>query len=434
MARERGAFAVADFQGIVDEQNAVELGRCAGKPLSLEVVRVALKVIGAQVRRNLVTNKAEIINMPSKYSQEEAVNVLPTLLWDLLREAGVKGVSPNAIRACLAALADENRYNPVLDMLHTTAWDGVSRFPVLLNILNIDSDSFYALLVRKWLIQCVALAHNTISGYLEAAEGVLVLQGEQGVGKTELFRRLAIKPDWFSEGVTLDIRNKDHVIRAISAWITELGELDSTLKKEQSGLKAFLTQKVDKIRAPYAAEPTEQPRRTSFGATVNPGRFLKDDTGDRRFFVIPVNGLDTNALYALSREWFIQLWAEVYIWWWESPNGFRLSRVEREHLNELNQQHREMLPGEEEIRLALDWDLPPEQWGRFTSTDIKRQLFPFDNSMTAAKIGRVLAKLEREDKRIEKSILDGITRRTLPLKNTTVPGLSGVSGVTPKEL
>lgn len=263
---------------------------------------------------------------------------------------------------------------------------------------------------------------------------MLVLQGEQGVGKTELFRRLAVRPEWFSEGVTLDIRNKDHVMRAVSVWITELGELDSTLKKEQSGLKAFLTQKVDKIRAPYAAEPTEQPRRTSFGATVNPGQFLKDDTGDRRFFVVPVNDMDTDALYALPREWFIQMWAEVYIWWWESPNGFRLSKVEKEHLNELNQQHREMLPGEEEIRLALDWNLPPEQWGRFTSTDIKRQMFPFGSSMTAAKIGRVLAKLERGDKRIERSILDGITCRTLPLKNMTVPGLSGVSGVTPKEL
>lgn len=166
MAREQGTSAVEDFQGIVDEQNAVELGRCAGEPLSLDVVRVALKTIGVQVRRNLVTNKAEIINMPRKHSQEEAVNVLPVILWDLLRGVGVKGVSINTIRTCLGAIADENRYNPVLDMLHTTAWDGVSRFPVLLGILRIDSDSFYALLVRKWLIQCVALAHNTISGYL----------------------------------------------------------------------------------------------------------------------------------------------------------------------------------------------------------------------------------------------------------------------------
>lgn len=422
MARER-VSAMEDFQDVVDEQNAVELCRCAGEPLSLEVVRVALKALGTQVRRNLVTNKAEIIGMPRKNSQEEAVNVLPVVLWDLLRGAGVKGVSINAIRPCLAAIADENRYNPMLDMLHTTPWDGVSRFPALLNILNIDSNSFYALLVRKWLIQCVALAHNSISGYLEAAEGVLVLQGAEGLGKTELFRRLAVRPEWFSEGVTLDIRNKDDVMRAVSVWITELGELDSTLKKEQSSLKAFLTQKVDKIRAPYAAEPTERPRRTSFGATVNPQQFLKDDNGDRRFFVIPVNDMDTNTLYALPREWFIQLWAEVYIWWWESPNGFRLSRVEREHLNELNQQHREMLPGEEEIRQMLDFDLPAETWKEFSASQFTK-LFLYSENITSRQTGRVLAKLAVEDNRITKRIKDGYTLYRIPIKNPVQNGTS----------
>lgn len=419
MARERGASAVVDFQGVVDGQNAVELGRCAGEQLSLETVRVALKAIGTQVRRNLVTNKAEITGMPAAYSQEDAVNNLPTVLWDLLRGVGVKGVSPAAVRACLGAIADENRYNPVLDMLHTTAWDRVSRFPMLLDILNIDSGSFYALLVRKWLIQCVALIHNTAI-HQEAAEGVLVIQGPQGIGKTTLFRKLAVKSEWLSEGVTLDMKNKDDIIRATSVWITELGELDDTLKKEQASLKSFITQKVDKIRAPYAAEPTDRPRRTSFGATVNRAQFLKDDTGDRRFFVIPVKEIKTAELLALQPDWVIQLWAEVYIWWWREPQGFRLSGVEKEHLNTLNQQHREISSVEEGIRLALNWDLPLDQWGRFTSGDIKRQLFSSDFRTTAEQIGKALARLERDDDRIKRTISRGVKHYRLPLKNVLV--------------
>lgn len=421
MAKESAASLVNDFQGIVDnEAKAMELGRCAGEPLSLEVLRVALRAMGVQVKRNLITGKAEITGMPAAYSKEDAVNNLPTVLWDLLRSIGVKGVGFDTIQKGLATLADEGRYNPVLDMLHNTVWDRVDRLPVLLDILRISSDSFYALLFRKWLIQCIALAHNS-ADYQEAAEGVLVIQGPQGIGKTTLFRKLAVRSDWLAEGVTLDMKNKDYIIQAVGVWIAELGELESTLKKEQASLKAFITQKVDRIRAPYAREATDKPRRTSFGATVNQSAFLKDDTGARRFWVVPVEDMDTDELNRLPPEWFIQLWAEVYLWWWESPQGFRLSRTEREHLNQLNQQYQEAQPAEEEIRLAMDWELPMEQWGRFSPSELKKQLFCLDDRTTPMHIGRVLAKLEREDSRITHTRVHNISYYHLPIKKLVFP-------------
>lgn len=411
LAREALSNAKADFQ---DETAALELAHYAKAQFDLDVLRTALGAIDTQVRRNLITGKLEIVNMPAAYSEEGAANILPTVLWDLMKPFQIKGASITAIQKGLAALADENRYNPVLDMLHGTTWDGESRFPVLLGILGIDGGGFYALLVRKWLIQCVALVHNTYR-HQEAAEGVLVLQGPQGIGKTTLFRRLAIKPEWLAEGVTLDMKNKDSIIRATGVWITELGELESTLKKEQSSLKSFITQTVDSIRAPYAAESEDRPRRTSFGATVNQARFLKDETGDRRFFVIPLESIDLDKLLKLPVDWFIQLWAEVE-WWWElDSQGFRLSPVEREHLNGLNQQHREMLPGEEEIRMALDWGLPREQWRALTSSQIKIELFSGER-ITPAQIGRVLAKLAREDEQITVTPLHNVSRYTLPLR------------------
>ena len=423
LAQEALANAKADFQ---DEAAALELARYAKAPFDLDVLRAALGAIGTQVRRNLITGKLEIINMPAAYSEEGAANILPTILWDLMKPFQIKGANITVIQKGLAALADENRYNPVLDMLHNTTWDGENRFPVLLGILGIDNGSFYALLVRKWLIQCVALVHNTYR-HQEAAEGVLVLQGPQGIGKTTLFRRLAIKPEWLAEGVTLDMKNKDSIIRATCVWITELGELESTLKKEQSNLKSFITQTVDSIRAPYAAESEDRPRRTSFGATVNQIRFLKDETGDRRFFVIPVENIDLDKLLKLPVDWFIQLWAEVE-WWWElDSQGFRLSPVEREHLNGLNQQHREMLLGEEEIRLALDWNLPREQWRVLTSSQVKIELFSGER-ITAAQIGRVLAKLAGEDMRIVATRTGGVNRYVLPIQGDFDEVSSGGSG------
>ena len=73
--------------------------------------------------------------------------------------------------------------------------------------------------------------------------------------------------------------------------LCELGELDSTLKREQSSLKAFITQPLDTIRMPYAEKATKTPRRTSFCGTVNPQDYLRDETGSRRFWTIPVTKL-----------------------------------------------------------------------------------------------------------------------------------------------
>jgi predicted P-loop ATPase len=115
------------------------------------------------------------------------------------------------------------------------------------------------------------------------ADGVLVLQGEQGCGKTRFFTVIAITPNWFAEGVSIDIDKKDTVIQATGCWIAELGELDATLKREQSALKAYLTAARDAYRLPYARAAVRRPRRTSFCATVNPENFLNDDTGSRRY-------------------------------------------------------------------------------------------------------------------------------------------------------
>ena len=415
LAKEAFGRASAGVE-MQDEDAALALGRCAGEPFSLGILRTALKALGIVARHNLVTGRAEIEGLPERYSKENAANVLPVLLLDTLRAVGVKGVNKTLVMDYLSVALDENRYNPVLDMLHATVWDGLPRFSTLADILYISPDSFHALLLRKWLIQSVAMSHNTPER-VEPADGVLVLQGGQGFGKTQFLRRLAIKHEWFSEGVKLDLRNKDDIVRAISAWITEFGELDETLKYGQSGLKSFITQRVDKVRLPYAREYSNMPRRTSFCATVNPGQFLKDETGDRRMWVIPVTDINDKLLLELPDEWFIQLWAEAYIWWQQDPQGFRLSRSERQHLNELNRGHSEALALEDDIRQALDWDLPQDQWGQFTSTDIKRQLFYGERASTQ-QIGRVLAALEREysDITVEENSRSRVKTYKLPLK------------------
>ena len=170
------------------------------------------------------------------------------------------------------------------------------------------------------------------------ADGVLVIQGDQGSGKTLFCRTLAMKSDWFAEGVSIDLDNKDSIIQGTGVWIAELGELDSTLKREQSALKAFLTASKDTYRQPYAQTVVSKPRRTSFCATVNPKEFLNDETGSRRYWVVQPMHIDVEALKRLDEAWLRQLWAQVYYnLLLPNPQGFRLTDEEREELVHANQ-------------------------------------------------------------------------------------------------
>lgn len=422
-AEVKARYAQVEFAGVFaenppqDEEAAQKLAGHSGEIISVDIVRLALKALGIRVRRNMITQIAEISGMPLQYSKENAINTLPVILMDFLRKFKIKGVSKNNVYDYLANIIDENRCNPVLEMLHNTQWDGISRIPELVRILGIPADSFQALLVHKWLVQCIAMAHNTEGG-VEAAEGVLTLQGAQGIGKTTLFRKLAVDQEWLAEGLSLDMRNKDDLLRATSVWIAELGELDSTLKREQTSLKAFITQKVDRIRAPYAREPTTTPRHTSFGATVNKSEFLKDETGDRRFWVVPVSDIDLDTLIGLDETWFRQLWAEVYLLWQATPQGFRLTPVERATLEGLNRAYWEPIKGEEEVRGLLDYDLPLEQWGQFTPWQVCRLLRFAGIQLSAQAVGRVLAKLAKEDETIAytKNSRSQVKTYTLPIK------------------
>ena len=134
------------------------------------------------------------------------------------------------------------------------------------------------------------------------ADGVLTLKGNQGIGKTSFFAVIALKADWFSEGVSINTDNKDTIIQATGSLIAELGELDSILKREQSAQKAFLTAARDMYQLPYARAAVRRPRRTSFCATVNPEEFLNDETGSCRFWTVHVRNIDVERLNSLSNN------------------------------------------------------------------------------------------------------------------------------------
>ncbi len=408
---EKTGDASFDFSviGTTAEQDTDHLDHAAencenasGKPrkkmITSDDIKKVLKAMGITVRLNVITGFVDISGMPEQYSKSNAPNTLPTILTDYFSQRGIR-VPRQVIDDALVLIEDENRFNPVYDMLTESAWDGTDRIAYLADILGVSDVPDAVLYIRKWLHQCVAMALNDdVRPY--GADGVLVLQAPQGKGKTFFFKTISVKSDWFAEGVTLDLDNKGSVIQATGKWITELGELDSTLKREQSALKAFLTASKDTYRQPYARVAVNKPRRASFCATVNPKEFLNDDTGSRRYWVIQIQNIDVDRLKELDESWLQQLWVQVYqTLYLRNPQGFRLTDAERELLKKNNEQFNKPLPGEIEIMEKLMWDAPIDKWGWRRIGDLRSH---YDlKCFSSSQIGRVLSKLKEKDGRIK---------------------------------
>ena len=387
-----------------------------GKKLTQEVVETMLCEEGQSVRLNLVTKRIELHGntevIYEQYSRDNIMSTLPTILLDKCKNnevGGSQGVSLGSINAYLFNLADANRYNPIRDMLIQNENEDAERLDMVYEILGLNND-FDKTLVKKWLIQTVAFAFADLDNPV-SAEGLLVLQGEQGNGKTSFFRKLAGNPLWFTEGAVIDTRNKDTLITAIGSWICELGEIDCTLRKEQSALKAFITRTVDKIRLPYAPSESEMPRTTSMCGTVNPEQFLKDSTGNRRYWTVHVDRIDKRRLHALTQNEIFRMWGYVYHLYLQDKEGFRLNDVEFEMLGVRNRDYSTGLPFEEEVRALLDFEKLGEFW-RWTSP---AELTSYIQYAKAENIGRVLAKISTEDNRVKMRRVSNGKQYLIPL-------------------
>jgi putative DNA primase/helicase len=196
----------------------------------------------------------------------------------------------------------------------------------------------------------------------------LVLQGRQLLGKTSWF--LALIPDSLLRdsviltGHHLDPASKDSLTTAIQHWIVEMGELDSTFRKDVARLKGFLTSDKDKLRRPYARTNSEYQRRTVFCASVNEETFLVDPTGNSRFWTLPL--VEINYQHEINmQQVFAQLAAELDRGeqWWLTPE-------EDAELELQNDAHRAVSALEEMILPALDLDMSEELWLYKSATEV----------------------------------------------------------------
>ena len=324
-ARERGEI---DFEADSEEKSF----------FTPDKLQAALDKVGKSVFYNEISHKMELSGWDDESTENLENNIIPLIYSEL--QGRYKNISCQSVGDYLQIIASRNAYNPVMAAFFFGDWDGVDRLTEVYQILNLPpDDTLSRVLVDKWLRQCIALQFNNFKSPF-GADGVLVLTGRQGCGKTSFFRRLAGQPEFFKEGVCLDFRDKDSLIKATGCWIAELGS-------DVARLKAFITAASDEIRLPYARAATHTPRRTSFCGTCNSNEFLIDTSGNRRFWTVAVDSIDLDRLDRLDvpQLWY-QIHGEVML---SGVQSFRLTADEQKQLAERNSRHEKRLKSEDEL-------------------------------------------------------------------------------------
>lgn len=354
-----------------------------------------------RVRYNTMRHAPEtqIDGIPSAMETREGF----ALAW-VENRAAEHRLSRRAIASHVEELRNGNHYHPVRDWMLSAPWDGRSRLEDLKATLALSlqqSPALAWLLLRKWLIYCVK-AWDEKKWPEVQGQGVLVLQGPQGIEKTRwLAALLPLERGWSSMGRVIRPEDRDSVQQACAYALTEWGELDGTFRKSDVALiKAFVTQPFDTYRVAYGRTWAQFRRSTAFCASVNEAEFLADPTGSRRFW--PLSVLGCMADHQIDTQ---QLFAEMHTYA-SAGEAHWLSAEEQLFLEGGNEKHHP--PSPLEMYVNETWTPCPS--GRHVSlTEICEAIPKFRNGQvlpTAAEvsiISRALRSMGAEPSRTKKS-------------------------------
>jgi putative DNA primase/helicase len=298
--------------------------------------------------------------------------------------------SEGAIVAGVAMVADKHKFHPPRDWLERLpAWDGQDRLRFYLTDCLDCLNTPYIQKVGTYLM--LGIVARVFKPGCQM-QHMPVLEGPQGSGKSSFWRVLG--GEWYQE-TPFRIGDKDAYMQISGALVYEISEMDSYNKAESTAVKAFITQQNDRYREPYGRRPVDRPRQCVFVGTTNHGEYLKDMTGNRRFWPVHANTVDL-AYLAEIRE---QLFAEAL---------HRYKAGERWHPS--REEENEFFAPEQDARRIIDpWLYPLQEWlddvnqrmqNEFTCAEIlcgafKVELSKIDgNRGMATRVGNLMAELD----------------------------------------
>jgi putative DNA primase/helicase len=236
-------------------------------------------------------------------------------------------VKPSSVIEAVSIVAHDHAFHPVREYLHKLEWDRVPRLESwLTEIMGVTPSDYVKKVGKRWLISAVARVMQPGC----KADSVLILEGAQGAGKSTAMSILG--GDWFMD-TPFSLGDKDGFQAIRGKWIVELGELDSFNKAESTKAKQFFSASVDTYRESYGRRTNDVPRQCVFVGTTNQDEYLKDATGNRRYWPVACTKVELDRL----REIRDQLWAEATFcydadetWWVKREEADMFSEAQDE--------------------------------------------------------------------------------------------------------
>ena len=270
------------------------------------------------------------------------------------------------------AVLTKHRKHPIRDYLNALTWDGVPRLErLVIDYVGAEDTPLTRAMTRKHFAAAVARVMTPGCKY----DYCLILTGQEGIGKSTLFSIMG--GDWFNDSLTTT-EGKNGMEQLRCGWVIELAELSSIKRSDVEAVKNYITRQDDIYRAAYGTVVEKHPRQCVFCGTTNEAYFLKGETGNRRFWVIPVDTSlrrydDTRAQLEADRN---QLWAEAVHYWKEGETLYLSKDLEAQakerqtaYNDNVDDPLREMLAAFLAVKLPAKW----------ASWDLKRRRAYFSN-------------------------------------------------------
>ena len=219
----------------------------------------------------------------------------------LLRKHGLGVKATSTLRNGVLMAARSAKYNPVLDLIHAEKWDGMARLEHwLTDVYEVEERPYTRLIGKCFIMGLVKRALQPGCKF----DYMLIIKGEQGLKKSTAFRALAYP--FFTDNA-IRMGDKDSLMAMQLVWIAESAELESLNKSETTQIKQFLSAQEDMFRPPYGSQLIRAKRHSVNVGTTNADEFLKDATGDRRFWPLEVHMVNEDTLAGMR----LQLFAEA---------------------------------------------------------------------------------------------------------------------------
>ena len=269
------------------------------------------------------------------------------------------------IDSALSMYMAQHSFNEVQDFIKGLVWDGVKRLDTLfIDYLGAEDTPYTRTVTRKMFIAGIARAMQPGVKF----DNMLILVGPQGIGKSTILRKMA--KGWFNDSIC-SFEGKDAAELLQGIWLVEVSELDAFRKSETSRIKQFLSLNEDIYRAAYARNAEARKRRCIFFGTTNTNEFLRDPTGERRFWPVDtkVAAVKYSPFKDLDDNTVSQIWAEAKAYWIAGEPLHLNEEIEKMAIVK-QQEHKESSAREGLIREFVERKVP-EDWQKY-SVDKRR--------------------------------------------------------------